>query len=1744
MVNGFLKHRVYSILIFLLITIKVQAGGNIPIMFIPFPSTLYVDWTGSTGNGLWNDPLNWVPNVVPNESQVARFNALCVGMNCNATLNSTVSVAGLLMDIGYSGTISQSTFAITVGSQGWQQYGGTFIGSSANKTIAGGEFRVASGNYTSTSGTTRIEAPSGSQATVFRQTGGTVNFLTGTLLFSISSPGCAAAEIYTIDPYLNLDVNNLRFAGGHESAANTCTWSISSGDTINANGNFEISRDLAAGSVAASGSLFVKGNLTYGTGTNGGSLSITLNGTGTQDISQSAGTTLHTSNLNVTKSSGSARMLTNLTLQSFRDVVVNSGIFDLMGNTLTLNRIWAYSGAHIRMYAAGDIVNSSSHQRFQGCTYEYYGSVSFGLVMSGNFTNNCHIIINKTSGFNVTLSTSLVVGGDLILQSGTLNSNGQSLSVIGNWVKNSGTFTPGTTTVNLAGTNQTISGDTTFYNLTKSATTAQTLTFAAGSTTTVTNNLTLMGTTSSSRLSLRSSTPASQWNINVPGTRILSFLDVQDSNNTHATSMDAGSTSINSGNNINWQFGGDPIEWTGLAGNNLWSDPGNWNPNSVPNSTQVATFNGVACTGLNCNVTVDSVVSVKGILMDTGYPGTISHGALAITIGTDGLNVRDGIFSGGSGNITITNGPVQFQGGTFNSSSGTMRIEAPSGTNANVLLVTGGIQNFSSGTLFFAIATGGCTNSSIYTIDLNTNLTVNNLRFAGGHASLANECTWTINSGDTLIANGNFDLARELAAGTIRTNGILHVAGNITYGAGTNGGNLSVRAIGGNNQNISQAASTSLPNGVFYVDKTANRITATSNLTFTYELRLIQGTFDKASITIAATTLYQSAGSTLRLCGGGISWSANLTTLDPGSFHDFYCGGTWNFGTGGHFRNLIFSGGATSMGNNNWIADDVTISAGSFNTNGYTINVNGNWTNNATYTASNGRVILSGGNQTISGNNTFYQLVKNVTATSTLTFAAGSTTNVTNALALNGSSTTSRLLLRSSSPGTQWNINVTGSRSLSYLDVQDSNNTHATAMAATATSVDSGNNVNWTFGATIINWTGLGGNNLWNNVNNWNPNTVPTTTHIARFSGTNCSGPNCNVSLNAVVNVAGLWMESDYTGTLTQTTSAITVGRESWFLNNGTFTGGTAAITVSGSRLEVSGGSFSNTTNTLRIEGAGGSSVPVLVHTGGTLNLNSGTLYFTQVSPGCISPSTYTIDLNTTLTVNNLRFAGGHGSLANTCTWQIAAGDTLTALGNFDMTRDYAAGSVAANGILNVNGNVTFGTGSGGGTLATTLTGTGNQNISQTTGTTLPTGALLVNKASGIATAASDITVPNGTIFGVTAGILERTNRNFNNMIFTMGAGSTFRDYGGLMTLWGSNISSTSNWDVCYTGSFNYNPGVTVGNFRICPPTTATLITNLWVSGNLTIEGTLNSSFYTINIAGNLTTTGTFNAGTGRVNLNGTGTQTITGNHSFYRFTKNPTSAPSTLIFQAGSTQTIQNDLILSGGHYSSRLTLRSTSPGTRWNIRSEGNRTLGYLDVQDSENIHPSTMDALDTSIDSGNNVNWNFNPLTAWKTVFLTSSLHTGSVSGSSGANSICQTRANSAGLIGTFRAWIASFDYDSPAITYNRSNLNYRLVGGVVVANDWAGLTSGTLLAPISRDEFGNIISSTEHRWTNVAANGTHISAAWSLTENCNSWYSSTATYLGRNGTAAVTDSTWTDSAATINCNVLGRLICVQQ
>ena len=155
----------------------------------------------------------------------------------------------------------------------------------------------------------------------------------------------------------------------------------------------------------------------------------------------------------------------------------------------------------------------------------------------------------------------------------------------------------------------------------------------------------------------------------------------------------------------------------------------------------------------------------------------------------------------------------------------------------------------------------------------------------------------------------------------------------------------------------------------------------------------------------------------------------------------------------------------------------------------------------------------------------------------------------------------------------------------------------------------------------------------------------------------------------------------------------------------------------------------------------------------------------------------------------------------------------------------------------------------------------------------------------------------------------------------------------------------------------------------------------------------------------------------------------------------------------------------------------------------------------------------------------------------VFVTSKTVTPNFGSLSAADAICQSAASSLG--GTWMAWLSTSS-TSAASRLEHSADPYKLLDGTVVASDWAGLTSGTLMHAINLDEHKTLAPS-----ATTVLTGTFLSGN-SASDNCSNWTTVSSSYEVAAGEAdaLVTDSSWT-YALKGGCNATYyKLYCVEQ
>ncbi|MDD5025921.1 MAG: S-layer homology domain-containing protein [Candidatus Peribacteraceae bacterium] len=467
----------------------------------------------------------------------------------------------------------------------------------ADSTING---NTLTNNGTVTQGTGNSQYSGGASFT-FDQPGtldlgsSTVNILDGTLDVDDAgtiTPGSSTIELGGISNLSGSTTQSLHDVKILTGAVVSQRSATTLDGTFTDSGSYVVS----AGTLSVGGSLYLPGTFTHGNGTllltgagsetlkTGGNnlTALTLSGSGLYNLSDTltvtsalnlSGSTLDLNGqtLVVTGASfnndGTLRLEGNETLTGFTNDG-DSGIvyYDGTSGPYTL-KDWSYYG--LTLNGAATTFTLPTALDVQGALTILAGTLDAdghaatagGLV---TLSGGTYVASTATQTFDGGLTVSggtftgatgdVNVDGDVLLSSGTFTAPTGTFTVSGDWTRGAAIFTPGTGTVTLDGGSQTLSGSTTFRNLTKIVTSAQTLSFAAGTAQTIGGILILNGAPGN-LLSLASTVPGTRWQIDPQGGRSLSDLNVRDSDNINVTAIDCHDHNCtDSGNNIGWTF--------------------------------------------------------------------------------------------------------------------------------------------------------------------------------------------------------------------------------------------------------------------------------------------------------------------------------------------------------------------------------------------------------------------------------------------------------------------------------------------------------------------------------------------------------------------------------------------------------------------------------------------------------------------------------------------------------------------------------------------------------------------------------------------------------------------------------------------------------------------------------------------------------------------------------------------------------------------------------------------------------------------------------------------------------------------------------------------------------------------------------------------------------------------------------------------------------------------------------------
>ncbi len=179
----------------------------------------------------------------------------------------------------------------------------------------------------------------------------------------------------------------------------------------------------------------------------------------------------------------------------------------------------------------------------------------------------------------------------------------------------------------------------------------------------------------------------------------------------------------------------------------------------------------------------------------------------------------------------------------------------------------------------------------------------------------------------------------------------------------------------------------------------------------------------------------------------------------------------------------------------------------------------------------------------------------------------------------------------------------------------------------------------------------------------------------------------------------------------------------------------------------------------------------------------------------------------------------------------------------------------------------------------------------------------------------------------------------------------------------------------------------------------------------------------------------------------------------------------------------------------------------------------------------------------------------------MFVTGTSSGGNLGGLAGADATCNTRANAAGLKGTFQAWLCD-GVTAPSDRSTKNTVPYKRTDGATIANNWTDLTDGGIQNAINRDESGSGVGSPYLPWTYVQTNGTCDNESYlspgsgpcPAFSNCpmqcannggnNGWTSSSGWVQGSKGDVNSTGGGWTDGVTGLCSTPSERFYCIEQ
>lgn len=488
-------------------------------------------WTGATSTD-WNTASNWsaasVPTaandvIIPNTGALPFAPTLAATSNCN----SIVIQAGGVLN-GGSGTLNVN---------GSWSNSGTFNPATSIVIMAGSNPSVITGPATQTFNRLAV-SKSARTVEVLQRVAVTATYATA----STAAPGLDIRRGTFRNAGFNLTVGSSYVSSTSPAqgdlfiSGGTCSFGYVY--QLSALKRFEISAGTVSivntHTVSGGESVFLMtgGTLNYNS-TSSSSLSVTGSGGPGAGFEATGGTINFNGGFTVSGTMGFLYATGTSAVRFIGTAAVTNNIHNTTGSGIQFFRI---DDCRVEKSAAVTV-------SFNASTGSYLGSPSIG-ALTVNPTNTATFgAVNFGAGFGWRMNS--ITGG------GTVNFNASPLSISGNITA---TFNGGAATeINIIGTApSSLTGNMAFGNI-NCRVPGRRINFGAGNTFTINGQLFFEGT-AASPVELRSTSTGVQWNLVPTGVIVARYCDVQDSNASSTVYAQPGG--INSGNNVNWVFGG------------------------------------------------------------------------------------------------------------------------------------------------------------------------------------------------------------------------------------------------------------------------------------------------------------------------------------------------------------------------------------------------------------------------------------------------------------------------------------------------------------------------------------------------------------------------------------------------------------------------------------------------------------------------------------------------------------------------------------------------------------------------------------------------------------------------------------------------------------------------------------------------------------------------------------------------------------------------------------------------------------------------------------------------------------------------------------------------------------------------------------------------------------------------------------------------------------------------------------